>query len=90
VEVFWRSILLGYGWLKFCFGAISIDMVLGRIGTDYSVVELLSVVYEVGILDRLPWGETDRVVSYGYEIFGASKFNCVYEFELNVGVNFDV
>jgi hypothetical protein len=38
----------------------------------------------VGILDRLPWVETDWVVSYGYEILGSSRFSCVYEFDLLV------
>jgi hypothetical protein len=38
----------------------------------------------VGILDRLPWVVTDRVVSYDYEILGSCRFSCVYEFDLLV------
>jgi hypothetical protein len=54
-------------------------MILGLIGNDYVLLNRW-MWFVVGILDRLPWVETNRVVSYGYEIFGASRFSCVYEF----------
>jgi len=40
--------------LEFCFGAISIDMILGLIWGDYDGVEVLNVVYVlVGLLVSL-------------------------------------